>query len=62
MKSVVYANLYQTRIQRVSLPLDEETLEPFPLNGLPPSRALRYIMLWVRGHDSGHSFRLPQTN
>ena len=62
MKSVVYANLYQTRFQRVSLPLAEETLVPFPLNGLTPSRALRYLLLWFRGHDSGHSFRLPQTN
>ena len=62
MKSVVYANLYQTRFHRVSLPLAEETLVPFQLNGLTPYRSLRDLLLWFRGHDIGHSFRLPETN
>ncbi len=62
MKSVVYANLYQTRFQRVSLPLAEETLVPFRLNGLTPYRSLRDLLLWFRGHDIGHSFRLPETD
>ncbi len=62
MKSVVYANLYQTRFHRVSLPLAEETLVPFQLNDLTPYRSLRDLLLWFRGHDIGHSFRLPETN
>jgi len=62
MKSVVYANLYQTRFQRVSLPLAEETLVPFQLNDLTPYRSLRDLLLWFRGHDIGHSLRLPETD
>ncbi len=62
MKSVVYSNLYQTRFHQVSLPLAEGTLLPLQLNGLTPYRFLRDLLLWFRGHDIGHSFRLPETN
>jgi len=62
MKSVVYANLYQTRFHRVSLPLAEETLVPFQLSGLTADRSTRDLLLWFRGHDIGHSFRLPETD
>lgn len=62
MKSVVYANLYQTRFHQVSLPLAEETLVPFQLDGLTMYRSQRDLLLWFRGHDIGHSFRLPETD
>lgn len=61
-KTIVYANLYNTRFQRVSIPLATELLVPFQQISLVPRCAFEHLLLWFRGHDIGHSLYLPETD
>jgi len=58
-KTVVYANVYDARFESISRRLAQLGLDP--AIDVSAGQAMTLLLLWFRGHDVGHRFRLPNS-
>lgn len=62
-KTIVFSNLYVHRFYHTTLPISKRALRGFALlENLKADEIGQNLLLWLRGHDTGHSVLLPTTN
>jgi hypothetical protein len=61
-KTIIYANIYQHRFMNTTIPIGLKCVNNFKLKEVTTTKALKFLLLWMRGHDIGHFARLPSTN
>jgi hypothetical protein len=61
-KTVLFANLYWHRFATSSFPRLERFTKGIPLESLCPTVLTELLVLWMRGHDLGHSVRYAETD